>query len=388
MPLPLTYNIRNLKIRWHSSLTSVISIALVVAIFIIILSMSSGIEKALSITGSPDNAIVRRDGSTTEMDSVLDREQASIISSLPDIAKGVDGKPLASSEVVVLADLKKKTTGTPFNVTVRGLRTIGFSVRNNIKIIKGRIFKEGLHEFVAGRNIPGRFADCEVGSKIKIGKNYWTIVGIFDSGGSGFDSQLWGDLELIMKEYYWPSYQSVTFKMSNPAKFKQIKEKLESDPRLEVTVDREQDFFRSQSEVVTSLIHVLGFLITIIMSVGAVFSTLNTMYASVSSRIREVATMIALGFTPFSVAISFITESIILSLIGGLLGCLFSLPANGYSTGTMNFQTFSDLAFKFTITPKILAYGLIFSAIMGILSGILPAVKAARLPCAATLREF
>jgi putative ABC transport system permease protein len=388
MALPLIYNIRNLRVRWLSSLTSVVSIALVVSIFIIILAMSAGFEKTLASTGSPDNIIVRRDGSTTEMDSVIEREQANIIMSIPDIAKDNDGNILASKEAVVLADLKKKTTGTPFNVTIRGLKRIGFEVRKNVKIVAGRIFKEGLFELVVGANIPMRFENCELGSKIKIGKNYWTIVGIFDSGGSGFDSQLWGDLDLIMKEYYRPSFQSITMKLSNPAKFKQVKYMLEHDPRVEVTVEREQDFFKTQSEMVIGLISVLGTLITVIISVGAVFSTLNTMYSSVASRVREVATMLALGFKPLNIMVSFMTESVFLSLMGGILGCFFSLPLNGYSTGTMNFQTFSDLAFKFMITPKILAYGLIFSIIMGIVSGILPAFKAARLPCATTLREL
>jgi putative ABC transport system permease protein len=389
MAIPIVYNLRSMRARWLSAIVAVLGIAGTVAVFCAMLALARGFHATLVQSGSPQNALIRRAGSSAELDGSVALDQVKVIEDAPGIARE-DGQPLVSPEAVVIAGFNLKATGTNANVQVRGVSPMVLKVRPNIKMIEGRFFQPGLAELVIGKNVASTYENLEYGKSINFGGQTWNVVGVFDAGGSAFDSEVWADSRVLNQVYKRPEnlYQSLTVRMNSPEAFNQLKDNLTADPKLTVQVDRELDYYARQSQVLTTLITVLGGLVAVIMGIGAVIGALNTMYSAVSERSREIATMRAIGFAGSSIAISFIFEAMIIALIGGILGCIFVLPLNGFTTGTMNMQTFSHLAFAFKVTPMLLVAGIIFAILMGIAGGVPPAVRAARRPIALALREL
>lgn len=389
MAIPVIYNLRSVKARWSSAIVAVVGIAGTVGVFVAMLSLARGFKATLVSSGSEDNAIIMRAGATSEMTGGVTIDTVKIIQDEPGIARSADG-PLVTPEVVLVAPIPLISTGTDANVEVRGVSKNVLEIRKNIKIVQGRMFTPGLNEIVVGKNANASYAGLTLGNTISLGSVRWKIVGIFDAGGSSFDSDIWGDAHLIGPAYNRPDifFQSVTVHLTSPAAFQQLKDAATTDPRLNVDVTREIDYYSKQSNRLTRLITVLGGLVAAIMAIGAVFGALNTMYSAVSERGREIATMRALGFGGPSVVFSFVIEALLISFVGGLIGCIAVLPLNGLTTGAMNLQTFSHLAFAFKITPELLIKGVIFALAMGVLGGLAPAIRAASLPISHALREL
>ena len=384
--IPIVYNLRNLGARRVSTVLTALGIALVAWVFIFTLALAGGFQAALTTTGSPQNAIVIRKGSTAELMSILDREVAAAVSSQPEIARATDGTPLAASELMVVWNLRRKS-GTTTNVVVRGVGPKSLALRPKVSLAQGRMFRPGVDEVVVGKMVAERFENCSVGSRLKLAGREWTVVGIFDAKGSTYDSEIWGDVELFMPVFDRPVYQSLTLRLSDPSHLTPLKRRLESDPRMNVEVEREDRFYAAQSGILANMLRALGLFVTSIMSLGAVFGALNTMYAAVGSRTKEVGTLLAIGFTRGAILTSFLIESVLLSLLGGAIGCLLALPVRSFTTGTMSYATFSELAFRFQVTPAMLLAGLLFAAFMGLVGGFFPARKAATMPIVDSLRE-
>src|SRR5882762_2034279 len=389
MAIPLVYNVRSVKARWTSTIVAVVGIAGTVGVFVAMLSLARGFKATLVSSGSEDNAIIMRAGATSEMTGGVTIDTVKIIQDEPGIARSADG-PLVTPEVVLVAPIPLISTGTDANVEVRGVSKNVLEIRKNIKIVQGRMFTPGLNEIVVGKNANGSYAGLTLGNTISLGSVRWKIVGIFDAGGSAFDSDVWGDAHLIGPAFNRPDiyFQSVTVHLTSPSAFQQLKDAATTDPRLNVDVTREIEYYAKQSNRLTKLITVLGGLVAGIMAIGAVFGALNTMYSAVSERGREIATMRALGFGGPSVVFSFVIEALLIAFVGGLIGCIAVLPLNGWTTGAMNLQTFSHLAFAFKITPELLIKGVIFALIMGVVGGLFPAIRAASLPISSALREL
>jgi putative ABC transport system permease protein len=387
--IPLTYTVHSLRARWMSTVVAVLGIAGTVGVFVAMLALARGFQATLVASGSPQNALVRRAGATSEMDSLLQLDQVRVIEDASDVARESAG-PLASREVVVIAALPLRRTGTDANVQVRGVSPKVLQVRDSVRVVSGRFFRPGLNELVVGRNVAASYAGFALGGTVRFGGGAWTVVGVFDAGGSAFDSEIWCDGSVLNQVYQRPRnlFQSVTVRLTSPAALASLKKAFEADPRLTVQVDREIEYYEKQSKQLTTLILVLGTIVAVVMGVGAIFGALNTMYAAVAERSREIATMRALGFGVASVVVAFVIEALCLALVGGLVGCVAVLPLNGLTTGTMNWQTFSHLAFAFRVTPPLLATGLSFALLMGLAGGVPPALRAARLPIAAALREL
>jgi putative ABC transport system permease protein len=388
--IPISYNVRSVIARWPTAVVSVLGIAGTVGVFLAMLAMARGFQATLIASGSPGNAIVMRAGADTEMTSAVTLDQVRVISDAAEVARDDQENPLASPEVVVIAAFPLIKTGTDANVQVRGVSPAALEVRSSARIIEGRFFQPGLAELVVGSNAVDAYRGFELGSEVEFGGQRWTVVGILDSGGSAFDSEVWCDASVLSQTYQRPVnlFQSVTVRLNTATAFSTFKDRLTADPRLTVQVEREQAYYAEKSQMVTTLIHVLGFLVAGVMGIGAVFGALNTMYSAVAARAREIATMRALGFGGGSVVLSFLLESILIALVGGALGCLAVLPLNGFTAGTMNWQTFSHLAFAFTVTPGLMVFGLGFALLMGLVGGVLPAIRAARLSVAYALREL
>jgi len=389
MAIPLIYNVRSVKARWTSTIVAVAGIAGTVGVFIAMLSLAHGFKATLVSSGSADNALITRAGATSEITSGVSNDSVKVIQDAPGIARGGEG-PLVSPESVLMAPIPLRSTGTDANVMFRGVSPNVLAIRKNVKIIEGRMFRHGLTEIVVGKNAKTTYSGLTLGSNLKLGSANWQVVGIFDAGGSAFDSEVWGDPHLINGAYNRPDTlsQSVTVHLTSPAALQQLKDSLTRDPRLNVDVTREIDYYAKQSTRMTTLITRLGGFVALIMAIGAVFGALNTMYSAVAERGREIATMRALGFTTLNVLLSFLFEALLISLIGGILGCIAVLPLNGLTTSTMNFQTFSNLAFAFKITFDLLLMGILFALVMGVLGGLLPAIRAAVRPVAVALREL
>jgi len=387
--IPLVYNFRSVKARWTSAIVAVVGIAGTVGVFVAMLSLARGFKATLVSSGSEDNAIIMRAGATSEMTGGVTIDTLKVIQDEPGIARSAGG-PLITAEVVLVAPIPLISTGTDANVEVRGVSKNVLEIRKNIKIVEGRMFTPGLTEVVVGKNANASYAGLTLGNTISLGSMKWKIVGIFDAGGSAFDSDVWGDAHLIGPAFNRPDtfFQSITAHLSSPSAFQQLKDATTSDPRLNVDVMREIDYYSKQSNRLTTLITVLGGLVAAVMAIGAVFGALNTMYSAVAERGREIATMRALGFGSPSVVFSFVVEALLIAFIGGLVGCIAVLPLNGLTTGAMNLQTFSHVAFAFRITPELLTRGIVFALIMGLIGGILPALRAATMPVATALREL
>lgn len=389
MAIPIMYNVRNVLQRPVSTITTALGIALTVTIFVGALALAAGFRAALTQTGSRDNAMVLRKGADSEISSAIGRDGVSIIKAHPAIAAGPDGRPLVSAELVVLTNKERVGQKGSSNVTVRGVDLAAIPVRGEVKVVAGRAFAPGTDEVMVGSRIAPRFANCAVGDRIRFQQRDFTVVGHFSSGGSAFESEIWGDAAVLGPALDREGYfQSVTLRLKDPAQFAAVKREMEADPRLQVQVQRERDFYSNQSGMLANLIRFMGLFITIIMAAGAVFGAMNTMFTAVGTRTREIATLLVLGFSPFSVMISFMFESIFLALIGGAIGCVLALPINGIATSTTNFQSFSEVAFAFKITPEALLAGMIFALGMGVVGGFLPSLQAARQPLATSLRKM
>jgi putative ABC transport system permease protein len=389
MAIPLIYNVRSVRARWTSTIVAVLGIAGTVGVFVAMLSLARGFKATLVASGSPDNALVMRAGSSSEMMGGITLDSIKVIQDAPGIARGSNG-PLITQDVVGVMPIPLISTGTDANVQIRGVSPNVLEIRRFVKMSQGRMFNPGMSEIVVGKNASKTYRGLTVGNRIDMAGGHWEVVGVFDAGGSAFDSEIWTDSRVLNDILKRPSniFQSATVHLDSPSSFQALKDSLTSDPRLNVDVTREIDYYAKQSTTMTTLITVLGGLVAAIMAIGAVFGALNTMYSAVAERGREIATMRALGFNAYSVVFSFLVEALLISFIGGVIGCLVVLPLNGLTTSTMNFQTFSNLAFAFKITPELLVKGVIFALVMGVVGGLLPAVRAASLPVATALREL
>jgi len=387
--VPVSYNFRSIKERWTSTIVAILGIAGTVGVFVAMLSLASGFKATLVASGSPDNALVMRAGSTAEMTGGITLDSVKIVQDAPGIARDASG-PLITQEVVGVMPFPLISTGTDANVQVRGVSPNVLRIRTFTKIIQGRMFQPGLSELVVGKNASRTYEGLTLGNTVNFGGGRWKVVGVFDAGGSAFDSEVWCDGRILNEVLKRPDnlFQSATVHLASPASFREFKDAVTADPRLNVDVIREIDYYAKQSTRMTQLITILGGLVAAIMAIGAIFGALNTMYSAVAERGREIATMRALGFSSWNVILSFLFEALLISFVAGLIGCLAVLPLNGLTTSTMNFQTFSNLAFAFKITFDLLLMGVLFALVMGVLGGLLPAVRAARRPVAVALREL
>jgi len=389
MAIPVVYNLRSVKERWTSAIVAVLGIAGTVGVFVAVLSLARGFKATLVSSGAYDNAIVRRAGSTSEIDSNVPLDQVKILQDAPGVARN-GGQALVDPEVVLIAPFPLVTTGTDANVQVRGISANALAVRSKIKIVEGRDLKPGLFELIIGRNVSHTYEGLALGNSVKFGGANWQVVGVFDAGGSAFDSELWCDAKVLKQAYHRSEdfFNSVTVHLATPDSLQQFKDAVTADPRMSVDIMREVEYYEKQSTLLSTLIRVLGSIVAGIMGIGAIFGALNTMYSAVAERSREIATLRALGFGAGSVVFSFMIEALLISLFGGLLGCIAVLPLNGLTTGAMNWQTFSHLAFAFKITPVLLGAGIIFALFMGVAGGLFPAIRAARRPVAPALRAM
>ncbi|PYU29800.1 MAG: ABC transporter permease [Acidobacteria bacterium] len=387
--VPISYNFRSIKARWTSTIVAVLGIAGTVGVFVAMLSLANGFQATLVASGSPGNALILRAGSPTEMMGGVTLDAVRVVQDAPGVARDSSG-PLVTQEVVGVMPFPLISTGTDANVQVRGVSPNVLRIRTFAKITDGRMFRPGLSEIVAGRNASRTYAGLTLGNTIQFGGGHWQVVGIFDAGGSAFDSEVWCDAKILNEILKRPDniFQSVTVHLASPESFQQFKDAVTSDPRMNVDVTREIDYYAKQSTVMTRLITVLGGLVAAIMAVGAVFGALNTMYSAIAERGREIATMRAVGYSSWNVVLSFLFEALSISFVGGILGCLAVLPLNGLTTNTMNFQTFANVAFAFKITFDLLLLGVVFGLVMGVLGGMLPAIRAATRPVAVALREL
>jgi ABC-type lipoprotein release transport system permease subunit len=388
MKIPILYNARSVLRRPVSTALTALGIGLVVAVFIAMLALANGFRAALTRTGSDANALVLRRGADAELSSGLDRESADIIAASPHIAPGPDGRPLVSPEVYVLVPLPRlgMDSNAIANVVVRGVSAAAWAVRPNLQVVEGRRPESGRAEVCVGRKIAPRFPHTGVGETLRFGGRDWTVVCHFSAGGSAFESEIWGENEQFMPVFRGEVFQSIIFRLRDPAAFDEAKRALESDKRLTVDVHRESAFYAEQSQLLGRIIEILAVLVTGIMAVGAVFGAVNTMYAAVASRTPEIAVLLTIGFHPRSVLASFLAESALIAAVGGVIGGLLALPMNGVVTSTTNWASFSEIAFSFRVTPGLLAAGFLFAVVMGILGGFFPARRAARLPVVQALR--
>lgn len=380
-------NLMSIRQRLGSSSVAVVGFAGVVAVFIAVLSIAEGFRKVMESGTSSGTALVLRAGSDTEMSSVLERELTRIIKDAPGVVRGADG-PVASAELFVIVDVPKRATGTGANVPMRGVGPEAFAVRPHIEITAGRSFAAGRNEVIVGQAAAREFAGLDIGNTLHWGENVWEVVGIFSADGSIYESEIWTDARVLQPAYRREnSFQSVYAKLESPDAFQRFKDALTSDPRLEVDVAREDDYYAAQSQVLRDLVRTLGNAIALLMAIGATFGALNTMYSAVSARGQEIATLRALGFQGGPVLVSVMAESLLLAVVGGLLGgSIAYLVADGYNTATINFQTFSQVAFSLTVTPRLLFGGIAYALAMGFFGGIFPALRAVRAPIALGLR--
>jgi putative ABC transport system permease protein len=375
--------------RRASVAAATFGIAGVVGVLVGVLSIAAGFRKAMTASGSPDAALVMRSGADSEMVSGLSRASTRIIADAPGVARTAAG-PLASAELFVIINLPKISTGSDVNVPLRGVERAALLVRDRMKIVDGRMFDWGKNEVIVGIGAAREFSGLHVGDQIKVGRYNWPVVGVFSAGGGASESEIWSDAAVLQAAYNrGDSFQSVYVKLKSPDSFNEFKDSLTTDPRLNTQVLRQTDFYAVQSTAVTKLITTLGVLIAFLMAIGAVFGALNTMYSSVSARTREIATLRALGFGSGAVVVSVMLESIALALLGGAVGAGLSYIAfNGFHTATMNWQSFSQITFSLAVTPQLLLVGVILATAIGAIGGLFPAIRAARQPIAAALREL
>ena len=382
----ITINLKSVPARWGATLVIVVGLAGVVGVITALQSMSQGMVATLRATGSPDRAIVLRGGSNSELSSFFTRDQAIVIEQAPGVAKDAEGKPLASGEIIVIAERKLRRSGTDSNVSMRGVGPAGFAMRPELKIVEGRAFQPGLQEIIVGKKAQEQFLGLEVGSKVQIRGSEWSVVGAFTSNGDAHESEALVDIETAQSAFRRNGYSSLLVKLDDPAKFEAFKDSLTTDPRLQVDVQKEVEYFSAQSRNFTRTIGVLVSVVGVIMGLGAVFAALNTMYSAIAARTVEIATLRALGFGGGVVVLATIAEAMTLALIGGLIGGAGAyLFFNGYTVSTLG-AGFTQVAFSFRVTPQLLANGLILSLFVGFLGGFFPALRAARMQIATALR--
>ncbi len=382
-------NLRNLPQRVASSVVAVIGVAAVVLVFAAVLSMAKGFERTMVAAGSEDTAIIMRSGSTSELNSGLSNEQVLIVGEAPGVLRDGD-RAVMSAELYVIVDLKKRTSKTDANVPFRGVQAGAFDVRRDVRLVEGRMFEEGRNEIIVGRSAQQEFLGLDTGSAIRFGQSEWRVVGVFEAGGSVSESELWTDVRVLQGAYRrGNSFQSVRVKLQDADSLAQLQTVLEADPRIDADVMTEREYYSAQAEPLSQFIRTIGYPLTVLMGIGAVFGALNSMYSSVSVRGKEIATLRALGFGPFPVLVSTIVESTLLALVGGLIGGVIAyLVFNGFQVSTLNGASFSQVVFDFAVTPDLLLDGLEAALIIGVVGGFFPAVRAARLPVAQALREL
>jgi putative ABC transport system permease protein len=382
------FNLRSIPERKGATAAAAAGIAGVVAVFVGVLSIAEGFRKTMTVSASPDTAVILRAGANTEMTSGFNREETRLIADAPGVARTAAG-PLSSAELFVIINLPKRSTGTDANVPLRGVESAAFEVRDRLKIVRGRRFERGRNEVVVGAGAAREFAGLDLGRKIQVGRNEWEVVGLFTSDGGIAESEIWTDATVLQSAYQrGPTWQSVHAKLTSASAFQDFKDALTTNPRLNVKVVRQTDYYAEQSTRITSLIRGIGVLITALMGLGAVFGALNTMYSAVATRTREIATLRALGFGAGPVVVSLMIESLALALAGGTFGAGAAYFAfDGFTAATMNWQTFSQVAFAFSVTPVLLAQAIACATVIGLIGGLFPALRAARLPIAAGLRE-
>ncbi|MFN5048807.1 ABC transporter permease [Roseateles sp.] len=384
--VPLSYIARNLWVRRVTTLLTAGGMALVIYVFATVLMMSEGIRNTLVATGQADNVIVLRKGAGAEINSGIARSQAAIVESLPGIATDTLGRPLLSKEPVVLNNLPKRGSGKPSNVTVRGTSAQGLQLRPSVQMLEGRMFRPGSSEIVTGRAVAQGFQGAALGETLRFAGRDWTVVGVFDAGGSGFDSEIWGDAEQMLQAFRRDAFSTVVFRLQEPAQFEAIKAAIEADPRLQLEAKPERRFYAEQSEALATFISILGTSLSVIFSIGAIVGAMITMFAAVAQRIGEIGTLRALGFRRGAVLLAFLGESMLLSLVGGLIGLAAAALMQTVNISTTNFQTFAELAFQFRLTPTIVWQTLLFALFMGFVGGFIPAWRAARLKIVDCLR--
>jgi len=386
MRIPFTYSLRNLWARRLTTALTTGGLALVVFVFATVLMLEQGLRSTLVATGAFDNVLVIRRSAGTEVQSGVDRAQAGVVASQPEIALGSDGKPLLSKELLVLISLPKRSSGSSSNVVIRGAGERGLLMRPQIHIVEGRNYHAGSSEIVVGRSIRERFEGTAIGETLRFGLRDWTVVGVFDAGGSGFESEIWGDADQMIQAFRRTMFSSIVMRLNDPAAFDTLKLRLESDPRLTLEAKREKIFYEEQSEVLARFIRYLGITLSVIFSVGAVIGAMITMYASVAARTAEIGTLRALGFQRSSILSAFLTEAMLLGVVGGAVGVALASSMQFFTVSTVNWQSFSELAFSFDLTPGIVAAAMAFAVGMGLMGGVLPAAQASRMKIVDALR--
>jgi len=387
MALPLSYNVRNLIVRWKVTLLAIGGIALVVAVMLILAAMANGFRVALRSTGSAENAIVVQRGATSELTSGFTRDNARMIMVDDRVARDEQGKPLASPEIMIVNNMKRRQDQASVNVVVRGVTPAALKVRSNVHIAEGRMFTPGLYELVVGRKAHERYVGLDVGQSISLQRRSWTVVGVFDADGSGFESEIWGDLDVMGPAFNRSEgYSSLTVRLKNPEDLEKFNTDLKANPAMQVEIRSERQFYDDQAGPISTALLALAGFVAVVMGIGAVFGAMNTMYGIVSARTREIGTLRALGFSRISILTAFVIESTFLAVVGAMLGCLIALPANGM-TSSAGGANFAEVAFAFKISTFALGVGIAFGAVMGVIGGMLPAVKASRLPITSALRE-
>lgn len=381
-------NLRNISQRLGASSVAVFGVACVVGVFVSVLSMATGFQRTMVNAGSPDTVIFMRAGATSEMSSGLSYEQTQLVARLSGIAKNHE-QPLSSAELFVVVDLTKKANGASANVSLRGVQPAAFDVRDNVQMIEGRNFEPGKNELIVGRSVQKQFMNLDVGSTIRFGQTDWHVVGVFSAGGGLAESEIWCDAKILQGAYRrGNSYQTIRAKIESPASLARLQEALAADPKFIVDVKLETEYLAEQSEPLSKFIKTVGYPLAILMALGAIFGAINTMYSSVTTRTREIATLRALGFGAFSVAFSTLVESLVLAFIGGVIGSIaVYVIFNGYTVSALNFSSFSQVVFDFAVTPTLIMQGVIMAIMIGFIGGLFPAYRAATLPVATALRE-
>jgi ABC-type antimicrobial peptide transport system permease subunit len=386
MKIPVAYSIRNLWTRRLTTVFTASGMSLVVFVFASILMLAEGLRKTLVETGSHDNVVVIRKAAGSEVQSGIDRLPASIVETQPEIAMGPKGQRLAAKELVVLINLQKRGSSKPGQVVIRGVTEDSFILRPQVKLAEGRLPRPGSSELIAGVSIAKRFQGSGIGETLRFSMRDWNIVGVFDAGNTGFSSEIWGDVDQLMQAFKRPVYSSVIFRLTDSSEFETVKARIEEDPRLTLEAKRETKYYSDQSEMMAKFLRILGISLTVIFSLGAIIGAMITMYSAVATRTAEIGTMRALGFQRRNILLAFIMEAMLLGLIGGAVGLFFASFLQLFTISTLNFQTFSELAFSFTLTFDIVYGSMLFSLVMGFVGGVLPALRAARMSIIDALR--
>lgn len=387
MALPVTYNLRNVMVRWRTTLFTILGVTLVVAVYVLLQSMAAGIEKSSASTGDPRNVLIVRKGSTAESSSQVTREQFRLIPYLPEVARDAQGRPLVSPDVLVLISLPRRTAAGEANVLLRGISQVGMDLRPQVKLVAGRWFVPGQRELVVSRRLAARFANFDIGGSFQTGGKQLTVVGWTDGSGSAFDSEIWMDADEARAIFERDNYSSVLVRVADGALATSLTNRIEADKRFSLQADLEVRYYAAQTKTAMPF-RFLGNFLAVSMSIGAVFAAMNTMYASVGARTREIGTLRVLGYRRRSILLGFIIEGAFLALVGGVLGCAAAWALHLYfgTTATMSFESFSEMMFRFRITPPLVVKGLIFSVVVGIVGSLLPAIRASRLPVIAALK--